>query len=118
MPALARLTLPSATPPRITGLARVTEESDGTTKASNLTLINLVLKLLGPTHEQSLTIILLALQVRHLQSCAGVAPRETLCSRRPLCSRRLCFVHCQATCSLAAFVLRYGLVTLFFDHTI
>jgi len=69
----------------ITGLARVTEESDGTTKASNLTLINLVLKLLGPTHEQSLTIILLALQ---------------------------------ATCSLAAFVLRYGLVTLFFDHTI
>lgn len=39
------------------------EGDDDFIECNNMTLINLVLKLLGPTHERNLTIIMLIIQV-------------------------------------------------------
>lgn len=39
------------------------EGDDDFIECNNMTLINLVLKLLGPTHERDLTVIMLVIQV-------------------------------------------------------
>ena len=57
---------------RICGLVGVIEikegigEDEDEMECSNFTIINLVLKLIGPTHERTLTIIMLLIQVRLL----------------------------------------------------
>lgn len=48
-------------------LLDVRQSSDGDDEfieCNNMTLINLVLKMLGPTHERNLTTIMLLIQVR------------------------------------------------------
>lgn len=40
------------------------EKDDEFIECNNMTLINLVLKILGPTHERNLTAIMLLIQVR------------------------------------------------------
>lgn len=45
------------------------QEKDGCIVSNNLTLINLILKLLGPLHEESLTKMMIAIQV----SCTCLA---------------------------------------------
>lgn len=41
------------------------EGDDGFIECNNMTLINLVLKVLGPIHERNLTAIMLSIQVRY-----------------------------------------------------
>ena len=43
---------------------RGTDKDGEYTECNNMTLINLVIKILGPTHERTLTSLLLLLQVR------------------------------------------------------
>lgn len=43
---------------------RGSEGDDEFIECNNMTLINLVLKILGPTHERNLTAIMLLIQVR------------------------------------------------------
>lgn len=45
------------------------EGDDDFIECNNMTLINLVLKLLGPTHERTLTIIMLMIQVVDRDHC-------------------------------------------------
>lgn len=40
------------------------QDGDEFIECNNMTLINLVLKILGPVHERNLTVIMLAIQVR------------------------------------------------------
>ncbi|XP_069080920.1 UDP-N-acetylglucosamine--dolichyl-phosphate N-acetylglucosaminephosphotransferase isoform X3 [Pleurodeles waltl] len=67
---------------RIVEVRRKLDEDEEYIECNNMTLINFVLKLIGPTHERMLTIILLLIQVMG---------------------------------SLAAFLIRYQLVRLFYD---
>jgi len=48
---------------RVFCLIDVVELPDGTTEINNLTIINFVLKLVGPTHERTLTTYMLILQI-------------------------------------------------------
>ena len=48
---------------RLLEVHRGQEEDDEFIECNNMTLINLVLKILGPVHERSLTTIMLLLQV-------------------------------------------------------
>lgn len=41
------------------------DEDGEYTECNNMTLINFVIKLIGPTHERNLTLLLLLIQVRH-----------------------------------------------------
>ena len=41
-----------------------TDEDGEYTECNNMTLINFVIKLIGPTHERNLTLLLLLIQVR------------------------------------------------------
>lgn len=43
---------------------RSQEGDDDFIECNNMTIINLVLKVLGPTHERNLTVIMLFIQVR------------------------------------------------------
>lgn len=45
---------------------RSQEGDDDFIECNNMTIINLVLKVLGPTHERNLTVIMLFIQVRLL----------------------------------------------------
>ncbi len=45
------------------------EGDDEFIECNNMTIINLVLKLLGPTHERTLTIIMLLIQVKQSTCC-------------------------------------------------
>lgn len=44
-----------------------TDEDGEYTECNNMTLINFVIKLIGPTHERNLTLLLLLIQVRFLR---------------------------------------------------
>eukprot|EP01137_Pigoraptor_chileana_P031922 Opistho-2@20482 len=57
-------------------LVRVVKASDGNVKVSNMTLINAVLRVTGPTHEERLTAYVLAFQV--LCSCFAFFVRYEL----------------------------------------
>uniref|UniRef100_A0A3B4B5K6 UDP-N-acetylglucosamine--dolichyl-phosphate N-acetylglucosaminephosphotransferase n=1 Tax=Periophthalmus magnuspinnatus TaxID=409849 RepID=A0A3B4B5K6_9GOBI len=48
---------------RVLDVRRERKDGDDYIECNNMTLINLVLKLLGPTHERSLTVIMLIIQV-------------------------------------------------------
>lgn len=53
-----------------------TDEDGEYTECNNMTLINFVIKLIGPTHERNLTLLLLLIQVRQ-----RVPPVDLLCKR-------------------------------------
>jgi len=72
---------------RVLEVRRGQEEDDEFIECNNMTLINLVLKVLGPVHERSLTIIMLLIQVSrvqvagpipglHLAKCRGVPEQD------------------------------------------
>ena len=60
---------------RLLEVRRGQEEDDEFIECNNMTLINLVLKILGPVHERSLTTIMLLLQVNPKQTTKSL----TLC---------------------------------------
>jgi len=58
------------------GLVHVKTGKDGVTEMNNLTIINFVIKLIGPTHERNLTVVMLLIQV--LFSCFAFFVRYQL----------------------------------------
>lgn len=48
------------------------EGDDDFIECNNMTLINLVLKFLGPIHERNLTVIMLIIQVRQNTCCVKI----------------------------------------------
>ena len=78
-------------------------------RVNNLTLINFVIKFVGPQREDRLTAILLAIQV-----CVSSSVSHCLCS----CQLHLSFnMHTtmQVFFTLVAFSIRYGFVRFFYD---
>lgn len=54
-------------------MRRSQEGDDDFIECNNMTIINLVLKMLGPTHERNLTVVMLFLQVRlWMFICLGI----------------------------------------------
>lgn len=51
---------------RIVDVRRGVDEDGEYTECNNMTIINFVIKLIGPTPEQTLTILLLLIQVRQM----------------------------------------------------
>lgn len=88
------------------------EGDDDFIECNNMTLINLVLKLLGPTHERNLTVIMLIIQVYK-------APAVSRCAGKVFVIVKYMNVSfpClpQVMGSAVAFGIRYHLVRLFYD---
>lgn len=88
---------------------RQSESEDGAfTECNNMTLINLLLKVLGPMHERTLTLLLLLLQVR---LGVGLPLLGSLFSVVP----NLAHFSLQVLGSAVTFSIRYQLVRLFYD---
>ncbi|RXM94028.1 UDP-N-acetylglucosamine--dolichyl-phosphate N-acetylglucosaminephosphotransferase [Acipenser ruthenus] len=64
---LGELLLKVASALRVVEVRRGLEEDGEFMECNNLTLINFVLKLIGPTHERTLTVIMLLIQVQQRQ---------------------------------------------------
>lgn len=91
---------------------RSQEEDDDFIECNNMTLINLVLKLLGPTHERNLTAIMLFMQVEQgtccIQTPCGSPVYECFTGFPSLSLSKVMG-------SAVAFGIRYHLVRLFYD---
>lgn len=91
---------------------RSQEEDDDFIECNNMTLINLVLKLLGPTHERNLTAIMLFMQVEQgtcfIQIPCGSTVYECFTGFSSLSLSKVMG-------SAVAFGIRYHLVRLFYD---
>ena len=72
-------------------------------RVNNLTLINFVLKFTGPTHEQTLTIYLMVIQVCAFYMCDKVGDQ---------------FISLQVLGTLFAFSVRYGLASFIYDRVL
>lgn len=88
---------------------RQSEHEDGAfTECNNMTLINLLLKVVGPMHERNLTLLLLLLQV--WSGRGFTAP----CLPFPMVLTLVC-LSSQILGSALTFSIRYQLVRLFYD---
>ncbi|XP_032724590.1 UDP-N-acetylglucosamine--dolichyl-phosphate N-acetylglucosaminephosphotransferase isoform X3 [Lontra canadensis] len=83
-------------------------EDGGFTECNNMTLINLLLKVIGPMHERNLTLLLLLLQVWSRKGF--IAP----CFPFSMVLTLACFSS-QILGSAVTFSIRYQLVRLFYD---
>ncbi|XP_044936377.1 UDP-N-acetylglucosamine--dolichyl-phosphate N-acetylglucosaminephosphotransferase isoform X3 [Mustela lutreola] len=83
-------------------------EDGGFTECNNMTLINLLLKVIGPMHERNLTLLLLLLQV--WSGKGFIAP----CFPFSMVLTLVCFSS-QILGSAVTFSIRYQLVRLFYD---
>lgn len=93
---------------RLVALETGVGEKKDEIRVNNLTLINFVIKFVGPQREDRLTAILLAIQV-----CVSSSVSHCLCS----CQLHLSSpsFNMQVFFTLVAFSIRYGFVRFFYD---
>ena len=84
-------------------------ENKDEVRVNNLTVINFVLKFVGPQREDTLTAIMLAIQVRSIHSHYTMYPLLSLSLFLSTHS------YTQVFFTIVAFSIRYGLVRFFYD---